>query len=76
MTCPQCQELLAENTRFCRRCGLRLTSENRDTIIAVARDTGEGSRPFDSLIGKILDAKYELVARPEPARMPWADSWE
>jgi serine/threonine protein kinase len=63
MTCPQCQELLAENTRFCRRCGLRLTSENRDTIIAVARDTGEGSRPFDSLIGKVLDAKYELVAR-------------
>ena len=76
MTCPQCQELLAENTRFCKHCGLRLTSEIRDTIIAVARDTGEGSRPFDSLIGKILDAKYELVARPEPARMPWADSWE
>jgi serine/threonine protein kinase len=63
MTCPQCQELLAENTRFCRRCGLRLTSENRDTIIAVARDTGEGSRPSDSLLGKVLDAKYELMAR-------------
>jgi serine/threonine protein kinase len=63
MTCPQCQELLAENTRFCRRCGLRLTSENRDTIIAGARDTGEGSQPSDSLLGKVLDAKYELMAR-------------
>jgi serine/threonine protein kinase len=42
---------------------LRLTSENKETIIAVARDTGEGAGPSDSMIGRVLDAKYELLAR-------------
>lgn len=63
MNCPQCQKVLAENTRFCSRCGLPVGAATKQTLIAAARDTDEGSRPSDPLIGKVLDEKYELVAR-------------
>jgi serine/threonine protein kinase len=46
--------------RFCSSCGLPNTANNETEIIA-ARDTAEA--PSDPFIARVLDSKYELLAR-------------
>src|SRR5215471_2828525 len=62
VTCPQCNALLAAHARFCSSCGCAASAAGKPTEIIQARNTNDehGSQP--SLIGRILDAKYELLA--------------
>src|SRR5215471_370534 len=62
ITCPQCRALLAAHARFCSSCGCAASPGGKPTEIIQGRNTNDeqGSRP--SLIGRILDSKYELLA--------------
>src|SRR4051812_38725724 len=63
MNCPQCQEELKDNARFCSNCGLSFATFNTPTERAeIPGEDKTLSRP-DPLIGHVLDSKYELVAR-------------
>lgn len=62
MTCPHCQQVLSEDARFCSRCGFDTAAAKRETDINVTRNT-YGGAPTDPLVGQVLDAKYELLAR-------------
>lgn len=62
-TCPQCGEPLAARARFCSGCGSETSLSSRETEVISTRITAEGSGPADSFIGKVLDSKYELLAR-------------
>jgi eukaryotic-like serine/threonine-protein kinase len=62
-TCPQCGESLAARARFCSSCGSETSLGSRETEVISTRITAEGSGPADSFIGKVLDSKYELLAR-------------
>lgn len=54
---------MGAQARFCNRCGLETSLGSRETEIISARNTAEESDPSDSFIGKVLDSKYELLAR-------------
>jgi serine/threonine protein kinase len=54
---------LAAHARFCSGCGCETSLTSRETEIISPRDTAEESGPSDSFIGKVLDSKYELLAR-------------
>lgn len=66
MNCPQCQQALKENARFCVGCGLSLSSSHSSTAPTEHLDTAALADllpPPDPLLGQVLDSKYELVAR-------------
>jgi serine/threonine protein kinase len=63
MNCPQCQEELKDNARFCSNCGLSFASFNTPTERADAFGEDKTLSQPDPLIGHVLDSKYELVAR-------------
>lgn len=63
MICPQCQEVLKDSARFCSNCGLSFASLNTPTERAGAYDRVETLPLPDPLIGRVLDEKYELIAR-------------
>jgi serine/threonine protein kinase len=60
--CSQCGEVLGTHARFCSGCGL-LNPANKETEIIVALETAEELRPSDPFLARVLDSKYELLAR-------------
>ena len=63
MNCPSCRQALHENARFCSNCGLSTASQHTGTDSISQQETLKYSRGPDLLIGRILDAKYELLER-------------
>jgi eukaryotic-like serine/threonine-protein kinase len=63
MNCPQCRQALNEEARFCSRCGLSTAQSNTNTKIIDQQVTTKYAGTSDPLIGRVLDSKYELVAR-------------
>lgn len=57
MKCPQCQHDLRVAARFCDNCGLPIPFLDASTIHQ------SGDVIADPLIGRILDSKYELLAK-------------
>ena len=74
MNCPRCRQPLREGARFCTGCGLSTAEfkpdketgdalEHLDTIEdARAPEASVWSEP-DAHLGRVLDSKYELIAR-------------
>ncbi len=62
MNCPHCHQALKDGARFCTGCGLSIvpfnTPTERLTDIPAATVV-----TTDPLIGRVLDAKYELLGR-------------
>jgi eukaryotic-like serine/threonine-protein kinase len=72
MDCPNCHSPLREGTQFCTACGARTAhgaAAPSDSIPTVERDPGAGGGGgqagggADALVGRVLDGKYEIVAR-------------
>lgn len=57
MKCPQCQHDLRDSARFCDNCGLPIPLLDASTINESVETI------VDSLIGRVLDSKYELLAK-------------
>src|SRR5215210_4761964 len=70
MNCPQCHMPLREGALFCTRCGARTVAVAGEGAAASVPtvETGAGGAPTeaaeagDSLVGRVLDGKYEIVA--------------
>jgi serine/threonine protein kinase/ketosteroid isomerase-like protein len=69
MECPNCHRSLREGAQFCTACGVRTEHGGRSPL-ADSVPTAEpraGARPnageADSLTGRVLDGKYEILAR-------------
>ena len=69
MNCPQCNQPLREGAQFCTHCGARTAhlwgGEAPASLSTV--ETGGGPRgdvfeAGDSLVGRVLDGKYEIIA--------------
>lgn len=63
MDCPRCQNVVGEGELFCGNCGLPLKSPETLTVDPPAPQPNTVSQPADPLIGRVLDAKYELAER-------------
>ncbi len=60
--CPQCQHLLREGARFCDQCGLPVPLP--EETIKADNIYGLKTLPVaDPLIGRVLDARYELIGQ-------------
>src|SRR5205085_137402 len=62
MNCPRCQEEIEEGQLYCSSCGLGLTVSTKETELLPALDNSFKTVASDPLIGRVLDAKYELLA--------------
>ncbi len=71
MNCPNCQQSLREGSQFCTRCGARTVAMSGDEAAAASLSTvetgggapkGEASEAGDSLVGRVLDGKYEILS--------------
>ena len=63
MICPRCQHSLRDTAQFCDGCGLSLDAFNTPTE-QLNLDGQDSPAPIDDpLVGRLLDSKYELVAR-------------
>lgn len=71
MDCPNCHKPMREGAQFCTRCGTR-TMSGRDALnesvptVEHLDATGGGAATVvnsDSLIGRVLDGKYEIIAQ-------------
>ena len=71
MNCPNCQQTLESNARFCITCGLIFIGEasrthaNATTAPAttVVKADPQTDPQTDRMLGRTLDGKYELLAR-------------
>jgi len=64
MLCPNCQAPLREGVAFCTRCGARTSGAGRARAGGVAPAGGRApAAGADSLEGRVLDEKYEIVGR-------------
>ena len=63
MNCPRCRQSLNEDARFCSSCGLPTVQSNTNTKVIDQQVTAKDAGATDPLIGRVLDSKYELVAR-------------
>ena len=63
MNCPRCRQALNEDARFCSSCGLPTAQSNTNTQIIDQQVTTIYAATTDPLIGRVLDSKYELIAR-------------
>jgi serine/threonine protein kinase len=60
MDCPRCHLKTAVTARFCQQCGLALAPY----LITTERNShSDISAQADPLVGRVLDSKYEIVAR-------------
>ncbi|HEX8071800.1 MAG TPA: protein kinase [Pyrinomonadaceae bacterium] len=57
MNCPQCQQVLRETARFCDGCGHAVTAYHTPT------ERMDAAALAPALAGRVLDGKYELLAR-------------
>ncbi|MDT5269372.1 MAG: hypothetical protein QOH49_1558 [Acidobacteriota bacterium] len=70
MNCPNCQQPLREGAQFCTNCGARTVAmtagEPAASLPTVETSAGsaqtEAAEVGDSLVGRVLDGKYEIVA--------------
>src|SRR5215203_2366892 len=68
MNCPQCHLPLREGAQFCTRCGAKTASARAETLESLetaGRETGgtlHDPAASDSLVGRVLDGKYEIIA--------------
>jgi serine/threonine-protein kinase len=71
MNCPNCQQPLREGAQFCTNCGARTAAAAAGVGRPASPPTvegdsvapkGEGFEAGDSLAGRVLDGKYEIVA--------------
>jgi serine/threonine protein kinase len=63
MICPRCQHSLRDTAQFCDGCGLSLDAYNTPTERLDPRRRDGPAPPDDPLVGRLLDSRYELVAR-------------
>ncbi len=63
MNCPNCQQSLETNARFCIACGLIFIGEATRPTKRTATETAATVVKADPLLGRTLDGKYELRAR-------------
>ena len=63
MNCPNCQQTLETNARFCIACGLIFIGETPRKNKQAAATTAATVVKRDPLLGRTLDGKYELLAR-------------
>ena len=63
MNCPRCRQALNEDAHFCSSCGLPTAQSNTNTQTIDQQVTTEYAATTDPLIGRVLDSKYELIAR-------------
>jgi len=69
MDCPNCHRPLREGAQFCTACGVRTEHGGRGSLSdsVPTAEAGGAGRPgaaeADSLIGRVLDGKYEILAR-------------
>src|ERR1700687_1246569 len=63
MNCPSCRQVLLDEAHFCSNCGLSTRRFNTETQIVDGQETVPYAQPEDVLVGRILDAKYELLER-------------
>ena len=70
MNCPQCDQPLREGAQFCTHCGARTADVwgGESPASALSAETNESGAPTEvfqageSLVGRVLDGKYEIVA--------------
>ena len=69
MVCPQCQQVVVDHLRFCTNCGQAITQGERVQVSPTAHTElvsapGQAPNPtaHDPLIGRVLEAKYQLIA--------------
>ena len=67
MNCSNCQQTLESNARFCLTCGLifigEATREHTNAATAPATTAVKTDPQTDPMLGRLLDGKYELLAR-------------
>ena len=70
MNCPNCHEPLREGAQFCTHCGARTVAMeggepfgSQPTVETAGRASRDDAfEAGDSLVGRVLDGKYEIVA--------------
>ncbi|PYS91388.1 MAG: hypothetical protein DMF64_12500 [Acidobacteria bacterium] len=62
MNCPRCQREVEDGQLYCSSCGLSLAADTKETELLPALDNSFKTVASDPLIGRVLDAKYELLA--------------
>ena len=70
MNCPNCQQPLREGAQFCTNCGARTVAAAGEGAAATLSTAGTGGgaprgetfEAGDSLAGRVLDGKYEIVS--------------
>ncbi len=62
MNCRRCQQVLKEDASFCDRCGLSITSLEALTELDSDRVITEVLLSAGPPYGRVLDAKYQLIA--------------
>ncbi|HYX41341.1 MAG TPA: serine/threonine-protein kinase, partial [Pyrinomonadaceae bacterium] len=62
MNCPRCQQEVEDGQLYCSSCGLSLAGDTKETELLPALDNSFKTVATDPLIGRVLDAKYELLA--------------
>jgi len=60
LPCPQCNQNVRAAAKFCEHCGTSLQKFNATTLVQ-SDDTPTTLVPTRSLIGSVLDSKYEIV---------------
>src|SRR5205823_1619016 len=59
--CPKCKHLLRSSAQFCDNCGVSLNRFDAPTL--QEENTLKVSTSGDTLIGRVLDGKYKVLAR-------------
>ncbi|MFL6257506.1 MAG: protein kinase domain-containing protein [Pyrinomonadaceae bacterium] len=67
MNCPNCQQPLREGAQFCTSCGARtvaMAGEGTEVSPPTVETGASGAlkEAGDSLVGRVLDGKYEIIA--------------
>src|SRR5262245_43993637 len=67
MNCPQCSQPLEGNAKFCPKCGLRtsmaVANASRSPDMMPTRIGESMPPPQDSMAGRVIEAKYELIGK-------------